>query len=138
MKPLIKVSRSRTGLPVIVEDGGGVTSSGDAIIVAGENGERLTPLFIPKGRWGSAHALFVARPGMFIVRAEWNREGERVEGFRIEGVKKDGETEFLRLVPKWGWENGDGDIPDEFQKAADAAIEKAHCFHCREAHYVSR
>ena len=36
------------------------------------------------------------------------------------------------------YENGDGNIPDEFSAAVEAALKKAFCYHCREPHYIWR
>jgi len=131
-----RASRSKTGLPVIRECGGGSTNTGFAEVVAGVNGEALKPLFIPRGYSNAEHALFVARSGMHLVQAEHGKWGESVTVRRVRGIGNEEDTDILITELVAEYENGDGNIPDYLQAAADAALEKARCYHCREPHYI--
>lgn len=127
-----KITRSRTGLPVVSEHGGGATNSGSSTIIAGENGEALKPLFVPRGSCGGDHALFVAKKGMWIIQASHGRNYEDVFCYQVKSIQKD--DVLCKLV--YVYENGDGDIPDWLQDAASAALKKSHAYHCRYACYI--
>lgn len=132
----MSIKRSKTGLPIINEEGGGSTSTGNATICCGCNGEPLTPLFIPRGYCNGEHALFVAKVGVFIVRATHSRRGESVRFHRIVqiGTEED-QNEIILEENVYEYEDGDGNIPEEFESAKQAALNKSHCYHCRCAHY---
>lgn len=128
------ISRSKTGLPVICESGGSVTSSGSAQIICGENGEKLRPLFIPKGYCNDTHALFVARVGIFIIKSSWSRGGEGTDVWKVKKIL----SEKVLAELAYSESNGDGNIPEFLREAAEAAKKKAHNFHCREAYFVEK
>ena len=129
------VQRTKTGKPYATENGGGASNTGRAQIVCGANGERITPLFVPKGYSNGDHAEFLVLKGMCIIRAGRSRNGEHAEVFRIKGIRKGTDTADLELVGEM--ENNDGNIPAEFSEAVAAALGKAHCYHCREPHYIA-
>lgn len=133
----MKIKRSKTGLPVLSECGGGSRNTGESRIVCGSEGERLKPLYIPyRGyAWGD-HALFVVRAGMHIIECSRSRGSERVIFSRVAGVGTDADPDELELVIVAEWEGGDGDIPSFLAPAVDAAREKAACYHCRHVHYA--
>lgn len=128
----MRVGRSKSRLPTITENGGGMSNTGSATIVCGSNGEKIKPLFVPRGYSNGDHAIFVARPGMCIISAGHSRQYETVIVKRI--VKIVGDE--LELVIVGEWENGDGTIPAEFEAAQKAAMDKAHCYHCRSPFYI--
>lgn len=130
---MFEVERLKSGLPTITENGGGMTSSGDAQIVCGPSGEKIKPLWVPKrGYSNDVHAKFVAKVGMCIIVVKWDNRSESASVFRITGIT-DNEAES-ELVGES--EDGDGNIPLEFQDAVTAAFDKASDYHCRRAHYV--
>lgn len=133
-----KVDRSRTGLPTITEQGGGMSNTGGAIIVCGEHGERLTPLFVPKGYSNGDHAIFVAKVGMHLVESGHDRRGEVVGAHRIIAIGTIDDPDGLEFETVGEWENGDGNIPEFLKAAQVASSEKAHCYHCREPHFIKR
>jgi len=133
----LKVGRSKTGLPTITENGGGATNTGSAMIVCGANGEKLNPLFVPRGYSQGDHAIFVARAGMHIVNAEHSRRGESATVYRIDGIGTDDNPDAVVFHEVAGYEDGDGNVPPEFNATVDAALEKSHCYHCREPHFVA-
>ena len=65
----LTVERTAKGLPALWECGGGYTSTGYAQVIAGENGEMLTPGYIPRGGplANGNHALFVVGEGTVVV-----------------------------------------------------------------------
>jgi hypothetical protein len=127
------VGRTLTGLPTVAEHGGGATNTGNCLIVCGERGEKLRPIF-KKSRAFEDHAIFEVRRGQHIIEQRHSREGERIEVWRIEGV---GADDSLQLSQVGEWENGTGNIPEYLKEAASAASEKGRCYHCRHSHYSS-
>lgn len=127
------IGRSKTGKPTITENGGGMTNTGSATIVCDADGQKLKPLFIPRGYSNGEHAIFVIEPGQTcFVNAGRSHQGDYATVYRIIKIKEPSfETEILGK-----YENGDGDIPSKFQAAFTAALEKTKCYHCREPHYI--
>ncbi len=133
----ISCTRSKTGLPVIAENGGGMTNTGNATIICGAYGEALKPLFIPRGYSNGEHALFVAKPGMYVVFASYDRSGESVSINRIVNIGTDVNLDEVVLEKVYEYENGDGNIPSEFDEAAEAALDKSKDYHCRQVWYIA-
>ena len=131
------VKRSKSGLPTVVECGGGMSNTGNANIICGENGEQVKPLFVPRGYSNDVHAIFVAKQGMHIVTAAHSRSGEYATVYKITAIGDGDRPDDLVTVIIGEYQDGDGNIPAKFQAAVDAALEKAHCYHCREAHYTA-
>lgn len=132
----LKVGRSKTGLPTLCESGGGMTNTGSAVVICGTNGEKVKPLFVPRGYANSDHAIFVVCPGMHVVEAYHDRGGERITVYRIDAIGVEDDADSVKFHEVASWENGDGNLGDAFEAAATAALQKSYCYHCREAHYI--
>ena len=137
----MKFDTTRRGEPAIWEEGGGMTSRGSATLVAGPHGEKLRPLFGPRGGHLACgqHAMFVARPGLLVVHADQWRD-EKVEVFRIISIDKnadggwDAATETVCSFSEGVW------LPAEPQGAVaelcKAALRTAHSSHCRSVYWA--
>lgn len=131
----MKIGRSKSGLPTITESGGGMSNTGYSTIICGEEGQRLTPLFVPRGYSNGDHAIFVVHPGKtHYLKAEHDRRGESVSLYRIDGID---EEDFILSTLVGEYQDGDSNIPMQFQTAVEVALAKAKCYHCREAHYTA-
>lgn len=128
------VGRSKSGLATVTENGGGMTNTGFSTIVCGADGEKLKPLFVPRGYSNGDHAIFVVKPGeTHLCHASRGRWGESVSVEKITGLDDD-----TLLTEKVGdYENGDGDIPPAFKEAITAALRKAKAYHCRSPFYIA-
>lgn len=133
-----KVQRSRTGLPTMSERGGGMTHTGSCTIICGAKGEPLRPIFVPRGSCGGDHAIFVVKPGYYILDAWHDRDSEKVCAYKILAIGTEEGADFLQLEEVGAYENGDTDLPPFLNDAVKAATDKSHCYHCREPHYVNR
>lgn len=136
----MRVNRSKSGLPTLTECGGGATNTGSVTLIADGDGNPAKPLFVPKGYSNGDHAIFVVKPGMTIVKAWRDRGGERVSVERITHIFPDDNGEQANEIvcaPVGEYENGDWNLPDSFERVVRIAIEKAHCYHCREAHFIA-
>ena len=132
-----KVGRSKSGLPTILESGGGASNTGSAVIVTGEHGDKVKPLFVPRGYSNGDHAIFVAKVGMHLVKAGHDRGGESATVHRIDAIGTLEDQDELVTLEIGGYEDGDSNAPAEFENAINAALKKSRCYHCREPHYIS-
>jgi len=133
----VKVTRSRTGLPVMAEKGGGNTTTGWCHIICGGWGEKLKPLFVPsKGYCNADHALFVVKPGMYIIQGSRDRTGVDVSCYVIDSVGTPEDPDEIVYREEFSYGEGDGNIPDYLQAAVEACKRKCYCYHCRCAHYI--
>jgi len=132
----MKVERSKTGLATFCESGGGMTSTGSATVVCGMNGEKLKPLFVPRGYSNGKHAIFVVRPGMYIINAGNSKAGERAVAHQILGIGTTEDPDELVTIVVAEYENGDGNVPEQLQSAVEAALAKSNCYHCHSVFYA--
>ena len=115
------------------EQGGGMANTGDAQVVCGPQGEALAPDWLPY-RYSSReqHAGF-DRADCIVITAYWQRRG----GLALAEARwardgKDGKV--IYTLDHLGNES----VPNSpFREAAEAAIAKAQCYHCRHQHYVA-
>jgi hypothetical protein len=115
------------------EHGGGLTRTGSATIVCGVNGERMRPYYIPKGYANSTHAQFALRA---CVTASASKD-DQVITLWSHKVSKEGAT--VSLISERFWKGILGELPELYEKfrpAAEAALKKACCYHCRGPHYI--
>ncbi len=133
----ISIERTKKGLPALWEWGGGYTNTGEAQVVAGPHGEALKPLYVRrKGHLANDnHALFIVRPGCYVVRAKHHRGDFTVDVLKIEDIN--GEEATLAHQGKFDRGEWDVEPPEFLQGAIDAVCEKARCYHCRGPHYIA-
>lgn len=135
----ISIERTKRDCPALWEWGGGYTNTGEAQIVCGPNGEPLKPVYVR--RRGSLangnHALFIVRPGCYVVRAEHHRGDFAIDVLKIKNINSEEAEAEVELA--YQFDQGDWDVePPEFlQGAIEAVCEKARCYHCRWPHYVA-
>ena len=124
-----KIVTTSKGFSAFWEEGGGMTRSGYAYIVAGPNGEKLTPIYIRKhGQLScSKHALFLLRPGTLVIAVSRSIKPALIE-----------EEQNVYQVKICEFDNGDFDeIKEEnyMQPAIEAAKSKTRHYHCRQPLY---
>jgi hypothetical protein len=62
-------------VPVLQESGGAFSTTGDAQIVCGSKGERLSPLLLPgASKPCGVHAYFECKPYQYVIRVHWEAE----------------------------------------------------------------
>lgn len=110
---------------MIYEKGGAGRNSGTGQVVCGPNGDALAPDWAPDRLYSlEKHAGFEGRD-LIVVRATWGQGEVTVE------ARRGGEVVYA--VDRTGRESVPG---SPLRAAADAAIEKAQCYHCRCRHYT--
>lgn len=140
----VKTSTDKWFLVEAVEEGGGATNTGFAQVVCGTEGQMLRPYYVPKGYSNSTHALFSAKR-LVVITATKKRDNVSITAYRFD--YGDGR---VFLVEEKVWESEDlpyhekGGISEviprsliHFQLAVEAALGKAHCYHCRDLHYAA-
>jgi len=134
--------RTKKDFPALWEQGGGATNTGEAQIITGPHGEKLKPIFIKtKGhRANGQHALFVVRPGYYIVRVwYWNKQDPpysitvyQLQEFYefMDNPDNPNDRRLLALAKMVET------VPKFLEPAIEAAMGKARCYHCRKPHYA--
>ena len=120
------VEFSKSGLPCMWESGGGSTNTGGSKIICGPNGSPKKAIYIPRGGHLSngEHALIPITVGDIIIFHTYDRKGEETEILKIKKIV--GEKAYTETI----------EMKDCYKNAVEAAIKKAHIYHCREAVYV--
>lgn len=85
------------------EGGGGMSNTGGATIVASNNGEPLTPIYVRgKGQLSCAgHALFVVEQGTLVVRASHHREDFTIRVGTLGRIFRFGDCELRETPQPW-------------------------------------
>jgi len=120
------VEFSKSGLPCIWESGGSSTKTGGARIICTSNGLPKKAIYIPRGGHLSngGHALIPVVVGDIIIFHSHDRKGGETEILKIKKIV--GEKAYTETI----------EMKDCYKNAVEAAIKKAHIYHCREAIYI--
>ena len=155
----MRLEITKRGLPAIWENGGGSTHTGFSQVIAGENGERLSPIYVRRSGSLSCsnHALFVIKEGMVIIESNHHREDFTGKILRVKKIEKvpcsrihTADTAPCYICEDRGWnfeatvelvaEFSQGEwsieVPENLLPALNAGAEKALCYHCREPHFI--
>lgn len=133
---MFNIQRSKSGIPTLTENGGGETNTGSAQVIAGPRGEKVKPLFIPRGYSNQDHAIFVLKVGMIVVKAWHDRNGEGASAYKITKIGTPTDPDAVESEKIAEYENGDGNFPDWLEAARQAALKKSHSYHCRSPFYI--
>lgn len=135
MQQLITLSNRE--MPVIREEGGGMTNTGDAIILVAPDWTEPKPLFRPRNPhcYGPG-AGYVVAPGMIVLSAQRRRDEITFLSRRVVDVLPT-RDEWNRLVVEvepieppireWNLAEGLDGLPAPFRVAAERTL----CYHCR-------
>lgn len=133
----INLETTKKGHPSLWENGGGMSNTGFATIIAGPKGEKLSPVWInQRGKLACEnHALFIVNEGYYIISANHHRGDYEIQVYCILSINKEeniANTELIYEYSRGEWDKE----PFEFLKdVIEAATDKASCYHCRESHY---
>lgn len=136
---------TKSGLVSVWEEGGGATNTGDATIICKADGTKPTATYIRRGGHLSCaqHALVPVHPGYYLIKSYHHRGDFIHEVYRITRAFKEGEGEQAKgkieviLVNKYDQGEWDHPLPENLINAVNTAEDKAKCYHCREAMYVT-
>ncbi len=141
-------------VPVLQESGGAFSTTGDAQIVCGSKGERLSPLLLPRApKPCGVHAYFECKPYQYVIRTRWE-ETPSVFKTSIDqvydiGISNGGNfteilVEQLLTNKRFVWKEGCTlypSLPRELQVldfALPAAFRKSLYYLCATVHYAER
>ena len=135
---------TKSGKIAIWESGGGRTNTGEAVIIASQDGSKKKACFIRRHghRSNGLHALFLLFAGDWIIRARKGDPEFQIQVFKctdrcIEYDDNGDPIPAVYAVCVYQKQLGEWDqpIPGFLEAAVEAAWNKAHCYHCREMHY---
>lgn len=129
MSRTIQLPVTEAGLPVLYEHGGGLSTRGDAMVIADPRGEPL------EARWYGKHAAFRPRVGLHIVRACYSPRSLEIAVERISAL--DGNKATLELVAWFLGDRWDPALPAYLEAAVEAARKKMRCLRCEHAHFIA-
>lgn len=155
----------RNKLPCMWEKGGleSEEKGGSARIICRENGEKIKPIFINKGKKCicAEHALIVVREGNVVIDAIYQKDKIYISIFQIKCIhleyceaelhylarfswrffnKEKKRTEIRKEIAECStfiyshWHNGD--IAEKYKDAILAAFDKATHYKCRAPHFI--
>lgn len=89
MEKELRLETTKKGLPAIWEKGGGATNTGYAQIVAGPNGEKLSPIYLRRAGSlsNSDHALFLCQEGMMVIETSHHRGDFEIRIWRVTRIE---------------------------------------------------
>ena len=128
---------------IVWEEGGGMTNTGHATIIASSTGGRLKPIFVRnRGHLAlSKHAAFAIWEGQVAVVVEASHHSHEffVELYEITATKKELQKELIWHAEDFYPSDLGEVLPEKLSRyypAVEAAIKKATKYHCREPFYV--
>ena len=117
------------------EEGGGYTNTGSGTVVCGLTGRALHPYYVVgNGHRACGEHAYFAVPHEVVTVTGYRRQ-DTVTILRLRIVRNDN-TACIDCDKLWSGELGD--LPDtfsQFRVAAEAAVAKGNCYHCREVHF---
>ena len=134
----LRCDLSKKGHTVAWEDGGGMTNSGDAMVITDSNGGKKIPLVL-RGRSNDKHALFVVSENDIVIDVNRAREDVVIEIYRVGADIGGNEYYHKRILHKEHcFSDGEWDIdpPEALSEAIDAAVDKTWRYHCRQAVWI--
>ena len=134
---IIKISKSKRGIPCLWERGGGYSNTGEAQLICDKNGWQKKAIYIRKsGELAcNEHALIPVRENDVVVIASHHRRDFTIEIYSIAEIQ--GDEAHLELINSFS--NGEWDNNKDYwheSPVVEAAMNKATCYHCREAFFI--
>mgnify|MGYP000874607256 CR=1 len=131
----IKTETTKKGYHALWECGGGATNTGEATIIADENGRRKQAIYVKRAGHlaNSNHALIPVVVGDHIIKSYHKRKDYWIRVFKIQSF--DGEFANAELIYEYSKGEWNKSLPAYLEAAVQAAKEKATCYHCRSAHF---
>ena len=134
----IRIELSKRGIPCLWEDGGGYFNIGDSTIIADMHGNPKKPIYTARaGRLSCGqHALIPVRINDLVIEASHHREDFRIVISKIVTIETEEQVVELKTINIFSRNEWDKNLENKFEKAVNAAMNKATCYHCRSPHYV--
>jgi hypothetical protein len=131
----INIERTGKGFPALWEEGGAMTNTSTATILATSDGKPKKALYIRRhGKLSNdRHALFVIEKGDLILHIHGNSSGDFITvSLLVDISEKTATTVLLYKYSNGEWDNTP---PEYLKEALNSLKEKGRCYHCREMHF---
>jgi hypothetical protein len=147
----IEIERTKKGYPALWEEGGGMTNTGFAQIVANPDGSPKHPVYIRRRGTlaNTEHALFIVSKGDLVIKTDHHRKDFNTNVYRIANItEEEAELQLIASYQQGEWDNNEIEEAMEAVKqnkfhsfydiamAIITAEQKATCYHCREPHFI--
>lgn len=150
----------RNKIPCMWEKGGlkSEEKGGSATIICQENGEKIKPLFVKKGKSCSCaeHALIAIRQGSIVIDAAYKKGHVDIEIWQVQYIhteyceaemkyiasfskffyKNEKRAEIKRKIDNFYYYWNNGEVAEQYKDAILAAFDKATHYQCRAPHFV--
>ena len=134
----IRIELSKRGIPCLWEDGGGYSNTGDSTIIADMHGNPKKPIYICRSGHLSCgqHALIPVRVNDLVIEASHHRRDFSIAISKIVSIDKAEKLIELEEINSFDRGEWGKDLAEKLEKAVNAAMKKATCYHCRSPYYV--
>lgn len=135
---IFNLETTMKGHPALWENGGGMSNTGFATIIAGSKGEKLTPVWINRrGKLACEnHALFIVKEGYHIIYLDHHRGDYDIQVYHILSINKEENIANVEIINEYSKGEWDKEPSESLKDAIEAAENKATCYHCREPHFA--
>lgn len=127
---------SRFGLPTLAESGGSNGKTGYACIIANKNGNRKTPIYIPRhgNLSNSEHAFFVIKQEDIRIEVTHLDQNFKINVYKIDSIDIPHKEVSLVLVESYS--DKSEYFNSKYFKAISVAISKSIALFCEEPMYI--
>jgi len=128
---------SKFGLPTMAEKGGSKHHMGYAYVIANKDGNRKSPIFIPKygNLTNSEHAYFVVRENDIHIEVNHVQKKFEIYIYCVKSIDIPSKEVTLTLIEMYKDNNYDDFFNSIYYKAVLVTIRKASTLFCREPMY---
>ena len=135
------LEKTRSGRLALWEEGGGMTNTGSATVIADLEGKPLRPYYVRRrGQLANGrHALVPVRCGSLVVKANHHRRDFIVKVWEVVAIiphTNKGPVAIAKLIGHWAEGEWVPTPPTWTKQAIEACLVKALCYHCRAPHFV--
>lgn len=140
----INVGKTKSGLPCLWERGGGCSNTGNARIICRADGSKKVAIATGNNS-NNNHALFVLHDGDLIISVFDSKRGMEIDvsEVKLSAVKDDLWCDYYRAYKDVDFETvmtynnceWDKEPSAGVEEAIQAAVNKVHCYHCREPYW---
>ena len=136
------LEKTKKDYPALWEEGGGMSNTGHARIIADREGCRKKPVYIRTGGHLALgkHALFIINEGDIVIDVSRHHDDYDITVKRIEKISSKDEQPVAEMKTIAHFSNGEWDneeIAERYHDAVSIAKEKSRCYHCRGVHYAT-
>lgn len=124
-------------IPCLWEQGGGYTSTGEAILLADKEGNAPQAIYIRrKGQLAcNKHALIPIKIGMLYISFYHHRQDFSIKIYQITEIDIEKNLVYMDLLYSFDEGVWVPELPDYLKTVVEKGIKKATTYHCRGPYY---